>query len=104
MLPGKMARHELATLEHSQIRSLGQIVQRRPSVAAASAVVPSLPRRIHRCFTGLAAAWQQSGVRESQCSHGVKVRLLALGLAAWVAAYAWVYVANMRDQGSPPYW
>ena len=34
----------------------------------------------------------------------VKVRLLALGLAAWVAAYAWVYVATMRDQGSTPYW
>ena len=34
----------------------------------------------------------------------VKVRLLALGLAAWVAAYAWVYVASMRDQGSTPYW
>jgi len=34
----------------------------------------------------------------------VKVRLLALGLAAWVTAYAWVYVASMRDQGSTPYW
>jgi hypothetical protein len=34
----------------------------------------------------------------------VKVRLLALGLAAWVAAYAWVYVESMRDQGSTPYW
>jgi hypothetical protein len=34
----------------------------------------------------------------------VKVRLLALSLAAWVAAYAWVYVASMRDQGSTPYW
>jgi hypothetical protein len=34
----------------------------------------------------------------------VKVRLLALGLAAWVAAYAYVYVASMRDQGSTPYW
>jgi hypothetical protein len=34
----------------------------------------------------------------------VKVRLLALGLAVWVAAYAWVYVASMRDQGSTPYW
>jgi hypothetical protein len=34
----------------------------------------------------------------------VKVRLLALGLAAWVAAYAWVYVASMHDQGSTPYW
>src|SRR5689334_21653999 len=36
--------------------------------------------------------------------RNVKVRLLALGLAAWVAAYAWVYVASMRDQGSTPYW
>jgi hypothetical protein len=34
----------------------------------------------------------------------VKVRLLALSLAAWVAAYAWVYVEGMRDQGSTPYW
>jgi hypothetical protein len=34
----------------------------------------------------------------------VKVRLLALGLAVWVAAYAWVYVEGMRDQGSSPYW
>jgi len=34
----------------------------------------------------------------------VKVRLLALGLASWVTAYAWVYVASMRDQGSTPYW
>jgi hypothetical protein len=34
----------------------------------------------------------------------VKVRLLALSLAAWVAAYAWVYVESMRDQGSTPYW
>jgi hypothetical protein len=34
----------------------------------------------------------------------VKVRLLALGLAAWVAFYAWVYVEGMRDQGSTPYW
>lgn len=34
----------------------------------------------------------------------VKVRLLALGLAAWVAGYAWVYVAVMRGQGSTPYW
>src|SRR5260370_38958330 len=36
--------------------------------------------------------------------RNVKVRLLAVGLAAWVAAYAWVYVASMRDQGSTPYW
>ena len=34
----------------------------------------------------------------------MKVRLLALGLAGWVAAYAWVYVQSMRDQGTPPYW
>jgi hypothetical protein len=34
----------------------------------------------------------------------VKVRLLALGLAVWVAGYAWVYVKSMRDQGSTPYW
>jgi hypothetical protein len=34
----------------------------------------------------------------------VKVRLLALGLAVWVAAYAWVYIVGMRDQGSTPYW
>lgn len=33
----------------------------------------------------------------------MKVRLVALGLAAWVAGYAWVYVASMRDQGSTPY-
>jgi hypothetical protein len=33
----------------------------------------------------------------------VKVRLLALGLAAWVGFYAWVYVKGMRDQGSAPY-
>jgi hypothetical protein len=39
-----------------------------------------------------------------QYSHNVKVRLLALGLAAWVTAYAWVYVESMRDQGSTPYW
>ena len=37
-------------------------------------------------------------------SHDVKVRLLALGLVVWVAAYAWVYVESMRDQGSTPYW
>jgi hypothetical protein len=35
--------------------------------------------------------------------HDVKVRLLALGLAVWVTAYAWVYVKGMRDQGSTPY-
>ena len=29
---------------------------------------------------------------ESQYSHDVKVRLLALGLAVWGAANAWVYV------------
>jgi hypothetical protein len=29
--------------------------------------------------------------------------LLALGLAAWVAAYAWMYVEGMRGQGSTPY-
>jgi hypothetical protein len=34
----------------------------------------------------------------------VKVRLLAPGLAVWVAANAWVYVVGMRDQGSTPYW
>jgi hypothetical protein len=34
----------------------------------------------------------------------VKVRLLALGLAVWVTAYAWVYIAGMRNQGSTPYW
>jgi hypothetical protein len=50
---------------------------------------------------GPAAARRQ---REWQYSLGVKVRLLALGLAVWVAAYAWVYVESMRDQGSPPYW
>ena len=49
----------------------------------------------------LAAARRQG---ESQYSQDVKVRLLALGLAAWVAAYAWVYVQSMRDQGSRPYW
>src|SRR5215831_7789455 len=32
------------------------------------------------------------------------VRLLALGLVVWVAAYAWVYVEGMRDQGSTLYW
>ena len=32
------------------------------------------------------------------------VRLLALGLAAWVAFYGWVYIVSMRDQGSTPYW
>ncbi len=37
-------------------------------------------------------------------NHDVKVRLLALALAVWVAAYAWVYVESMRDQGSTPYW
>lgn len=41
---------------------------------------------------------------EWQYSHDVKVRLLALGLVGWVAAYAWVYVESMRDQGSTPYW
>jgi hypothetical protein len=40
---------------------------------------------------------------EWQYSHDVKVRLLALGLVGWVAAYAWVYVESMRDQGSTPY-
>jgi hypothetical protein len=49
----------------------------------------------------LAAARRQG---ESQYSRDVKVRLLALGLAVWVAAYAWVYIAGMRDQGSTPYW
>jgi hypothetical protein len=34
----------------------------------------------------------------------VKVRLLALGLAVWVAFYGWVYIVSMRDQGSTPYW
>ena len=34
----------------------------------------------------------------------VKVRLLALGVAAWVAVYAWVYLTSMHDQGSTPYW
>lgn len=34
----------------------------------------------------------------------VKVRLLWLSLAAWVVAYAWVYVAGMRDQGITPDW
>jgi hypothetical protein len=43
-------------------------------------------------------------IRELQYSHDVKVRLLALSLAAWVAGYAWVYVESMRDQGSTPYW
>jgi len=52
-------------------------------------------------FTRLAAArWRA----ESQYSRDVKVRLLALGLAVWVAAYAWVYVESMRDQGNTPYW
>lgn len=37
-------------------------------------------------------------------SHHVKVRLLALSLAAWVAFYGWVYIVSMRDQGSTPYW
>ena len=36
-------------------------------------------------------------------NRDVKIRLLALGLAAWVAFYAWVYVNSMRDQGSTPY-
>lgn len=34
----------------------------------------------------------------------MKVRLLALSLAAWVAFYGWVYIMSMRDQGSTPYW
>jgi hypothetical protein len=34
----------------------------------------------------------------------VKVRLLALSLAAWVAFYGWVYIVSMRDQGNAPYW
>ena len=41
---------------------------------------------------------------EWQYSHDVKVRLLALGLAAWVAFYGWVYIWSMRDQGGTPYW
>ena len=47
-----------------------------------------------------------SSVRQGewQYSHDVKVRLLALGLAAWVAFYGWVYIRSMRDQGSTPYW
>jgi len=43
-------------------------------------------------------------VTQTLHSHDVKVRLLALGLVVWVAAYAWVYVESMRDQGSTPYW
>jgi hypothetical protein len=42
--------------------------------------------------------------RSWKYDRDVKVRLLALGLATWVAAYAWVYVASMHDQGSTPYW
>lgn len=34
----------------------------------------------------------------------MKVRLLALSLAAWVAFYGWVYIVSMRDQGNAPYW
>jgi hypothetical protein len=51
-------------------------------------------------------AWYLASGRRGhqQYSHSVKVRLLALGLAGWVAAYAWVYVESMRDQGSAPYW
>jgi hypothetical protein len=49
----------------------------------------------------LAAARRQI---ESRYIQDVKVRLLALGLTAWVAAYAWVYVESMRDQASIPYW
>jgi hypothetical protein len=58
----------------------------------------------HACPTlvhTLAAARRQG---DSQYNRDVKVRLLALGLAVWVAAYAWVYVESMRDQGSTPYW
>jgi hypothetical protein len=43
-------------------------------------------------------------VHWQQYSHDVKVRLLALALAVWVGAYAWVYAESMRDQGSTPYW
>ena len=46
---------------------------------------------------GLAAAKPPQPAR-------ARVRLLAFGLAAWVAAYAWVYAEGMRDQGSTPYW
>lgn len=31
------------------------------------------------------------------------MRLLAMGLAAWVGFCAWVSVKGMRDQGSAPY-
>ena len=53
------------------------------------------------------AVWRTLVMRSPRTwkyDRNVKVRLLALGLAAWVAAYAWVYVASMRDQGSTPYW
>jgi hypothetical protein len=42
--------------------------------------------------------------RPKEYNYEMKVRLLAFGLAAWVAAYVWVYVRSMRDQGTPPYW
>jgi hypothetical protein len=34
----------------------------------------------------------------------MRVRLLALGLAVWVAFYGLVYIVSMRAQGNTPYW
>jgi hypothetical protein len=42
--------------------------------------------------------------QRSRSNTDVKVRLLALGVAACAAGDAWAYVAGMRDQGSTPYW
>ena len=59
---------------------------------------------------GVLRRWQSrqylaSGRRGRQrYIRDVKVRLLALSLAAWVAFYGWVYIVSMRDQGSTPYW
>ena len=57
------------------------------------------------CAAGSPRQYLASGRRGCQrYIRDVKVRLLALSLAAWVAFYGWVYIVSMRDQGSTPYW
>jgi hypothetical protein len=71
----------------------------------AHAAYDALLARAAKVGPGSPSRYLASGRRgRLRYSHDVKVRLLALGLAAWVALYAWVYVEGMRDQGSTPYW
>lgn len=53
---------------------------------------------------GISAGFASGRRGRQRYSRDVKVRLLALSLAAWVAFYGWVYIMSMRDQGSTPYW